>query len=197
MKTETHKLLANYIVENYMNNQSLLRKLAFKIGTVEPDYNPFSYLRGFYAQPFYGHNSTNCRRYILKTARKLENQGCDSVLKFFILGCFIHYLADSFTYTHNKYFRGGVKKHDMYERELHGIYLETIRSFNGDVPLQLGAASADLPTLIKELHTRYEIVSGQPKTDMAYIMCITCLAVKRCIKQPDSFIRKTATDLSL
>jgi hypothetical protein len=180
LKTETHKILAEYLAFKYLADRSILENIAFKIGSIEPDYNPFSYLRGFFVRPFFGHGSDNCRKYLKSAAKRLKKQNSDGVWYMFKLGVFIHYLADSFTYSHNNGYGGGVKEHDRYERNLDVFYREKISLLDTKLPVLMSrGVNLRLGELIDAVHEKYKNMQHNPEKDLLFILYMTCLATKR------------------
>ncbi len=117
MKTETHLKYAKTLANKYFSNSRFDRFL-FILGSVLPDYNPFSYLKSFKIKPFFGHNWDNRKDYILSEIQKLKHRQ----LNAFELGKLVHYICDAFTHTHNKEFKGNLLKHAAYEKALHNYF---------------------------------------------------------------------------
>ena len=115
MRKKSHISLARYIVNNMEDNDLKKHKLSFYIGSVLPDIKPsFVYKRhemdGTYP---------DIRRHIerLSEGRKLVEK--KKGRKYYMdLGQISHYLADYFTYPHNKIYPGSLKDHCSYEEKL-------------------------------------------------------------------------------
>lgn len=120
MQTKDHKLLADFLIANTTRNIHLLYKKAFIIGNVEPDVNLFTYLRGiFQEKKVRGHNYENILPIIKKEFRYLKNKKKFGIKEYYILGKLMHYIADIFTFPHNKLFNGSLLEHAKYEKNLH------------------------------------------------------------------------------
>lgn len=125
MRTVDHKMLALLIEEKYMKNIPRRYKNAFYFGCIEPDYNPFSYLHGFFkAFNFYGHNFSNVRFFIGRLFERLNKKTKPDILFFFRLGLLMHYVTDAFTHAHTSAFSGNLIEHRSYEQKLHLAFKE-------------------------------------------------------------------------
>ncbi|GLB28494.1 hypothetical protein LAD12857_04170 [Lacrimispora amygdalina] len=126
MKTKDHEELSRYLMEQfeYPIKKNLIHALI--LGSIEPDYNPITYLRGsMKLQKLRGHNFENAHTCIEKLIRKLDTQSMSEVKRCYLLGKLIHYVADAFTFPHNKAFNGSLSEHCAYEKELH-FYMKTM-----------------------------------------------------------------------
>lgn len=125
MRKKSHISLARYIVANADDNDLKQHKLAFYIGSILPDIKPsFMYKRheidGTYP---------DIKRHIarLSEGRKLVEK--KKGRKYYVdLGQISHYLADYFTYPHNKVYEGNLKEHCSYEEKLKRDLREYIKS---------------------------------------------------------------------
>ena len=64
MKTKDHRLLGEFLLKNTSLFPGKKERTFFLFGCVEPDYNPFTYLLGFFIHPFRGHHAENSARYL-------------------------------------------------------------------------------------------------------------------------------------
>ncbi|MBE5924362.1 MAG: hypothetical protein E7271_07840 [Lachnospiraceae bacterium] len=114
MRKKSHISLARHIVNVADMNSFQKHKKAFYVGSILPDCKP-SFLTK--------------RHEINQTLDILENKmykltngykhvGDMSTLYFTRLGEVLHYIADYFTYPHNKEYPGNMKDHCIYEGEL-------------------------------------------------------------------------------
>lgn len=107
-------------VDHYLLALALRR--AFMVGSVEPDRNVFTYLRGSRGmRKFSGHNAENSRRHIAICLVKLREAARWGVWEYFVLDSEIHYIADSFIYPHNAMFKGTMRGHIAYEAGLQAL----------------------------------------------------------------------------
>ncbi len=123
MKKRDHRALARYLMDNAGGRPMISgrwHRRFFVLGSVLPDYLPFTYLHGFrYSRGMRGHDARYTGGPIGKKIRRLEQRGVQSLQDCLTLGILMHYLADSFTYVHNAHFEGDMREHRRYERELH------------------------------------------------------------------------------
>ena len=105
MKQESHHLLGRYLM-NQLPMQPKKRHIrAFYIGCVEPDRNPFSYLKGSVRSKWLpGHNYQNAQQWIDRTLVQLQRKQLWSAYDYFRPGKLIHSTSDVFTYVHHNCF---------------------------------------------------------------------------------------------
>lgn len=160
MKTETHFKLAIRLCDQSFPSATVSQKAAFINGSIMPDINPFSYLRGFKTHPFFGHDWQNAKGFILSSAQKLAA----GKLGFYGLGVFIHYLCDAFTHPHNDGFHGSLREHTLYEKRLHTCILQGGNRFDTEI------LNCTLPDFILRSHRLYEQATASLLTDARFIL---------------------------
>ena len=174
LKTESHYKLALYLSESLLGSFPSHIRAAFVTGCVEPDFNLFSYLKGFSVRPFYGHNWENSREYIAQTFSEFKSRGCINTADFFKLGRLIHYVTDAFTYTHNRMYTGTLREHTLYEKQLHKVFMPFIDSSQ---PIRLSTYFA-LSHDISSAHARYSIQNMTPENDAEWIMSVSASLIR-------------------
>lgn len=114
MRKKSHISLARYMV-NSLDDEGLKKhRLSFYIGSILPDIKPsFVYKK---------HEITGTFPSIRKHIKRLS-EGDKAVRKrgvkyYMDLGQISHYLADYFTFPHNKIYPGNLKDHCSYEEKL-------------------------------------------------------------------------------
>lgn len=124
--------------------------MPFIFGSVEPDLNPFSYLRGMRdGKKFHGHNATNCAPHIHKRLFSIMTGGLEGAMDWFQLGVLLHYVADTFTSPHNDFMDISIKDHVAYEAKLHEVLERRLR--DGKIP-----APSSIPySLFSHLHEKW------------------------------------------
>lgn len=170
MRTEDHKCLGYYLLEQA--NEMMLNvkcKKAMVFGSIEPDLNFFTYLRGSVRkQTFKGHNYENTREYIQKLIQRIESDQCSDKKRYYHIGRLLHYTADAFTYPHNTKFTGSISDHCNYEKKLH-VYMNSMlinHTFvRGEVTSEI-----TLGKQIEKLHDKYLTETHHYVTDCNYIM---------------------------
>ena len=173
MKSKDHKVLSKYLIEKTEYSISYRCRYAFIYGTLEPDLNPFTYLRGSLNQQMLrGHNYDNVQNTIKKLINKLKNEKEWGVRKCFLLGKLIHYIADIFTYPHNRIFTGTLKEHCQYESEFH-LYFNAM--LERDVVMGIPDYDRGLFQQIEEYHQQYLKAQRDFSSDSIYIVAITSM----------------------
>ena len=98
MKGKSHRLLAQYLIDQYLSGQPRRCTRAFLLGCVQPDRNPTTYLKGsFREQWLRGHNWGNSQRYMQRLCRRLERKRKLGMLSCYNLGKLVHYTTPSGT----------------------------------------------------------------------------------------------------
>ncbi len=166
MRTADHMNLSRYIMDHMDAGASKLQKAAFIFGSIEPDINMLTYLRGSIhgEEKLRGHNYENVMKYMEKLTKKFEKGGMGTIRQSFLLGKLVHYVADSFTYPHNSIFPGNLKEHCRYETELHDYVNKMISSVG--VNMDSIDDGRDIVEYLRELHDRY--VSETPGCENDY-----------------------------
>ena len=144
---------------------------AFRLGCIEPDRNPATYLKGsFRSQWLRGHNYGNAKRYMFRISRRLEKKEHLNVLDYYTLGKLIHYTTDAFTYAHNEEFSTDLGEHMTYEAALQNYFLEYMQAEpNGS---ELCADS--IAEAIRIQHRDYIRKPADIRTDTKYALKVCC-----------------------
>ena len=159
MKTETHFDLGLKICKEQLKFFPFYKKALFVLGCVLPDFDPFSYLKGFKIRPFFGHNWANAKKYIFHSAKKVKVNGVG-----LRLGLLVHYVCDAFTFVHNNDFNGGLREHTQYEKRLHDLIIKSGSQICKAMPIQ------DAVQYIETWHKKYEEGSQSLETDVQFIL---------------------------
>lgn len=115
MRKKSHITLAKYLVQESRDKELKRHKYAFYLGSILPDIKPsFIYRR---------HEITDTFPQVQERIKQLvsteiEKKEQNSTKYYRNLGEVSHYLADYFTYPHNRKFSGGFREHCSYEEEL-------------------------------------------------------------------------------
>ena len=162
MRKKSHISLAKHIVNISDVPNFDKHKKAFYVGSVMPDFKP-SFLTK-------RHEINETFELVEKRIRKLT-QGYDSpkelsTMYFEKLGEVVHYIADYFTFPHNKEYPGTMAEHCVYEGQLKHKLRAYIRNFD-EKKLQAWKRNlqledldrfqsvADICGFLKEEHRRY------------------------------------------
>lgn len=179
MQKRSHFLLARALMSRDDGFPARRYQWAFLFGSVQPDCNPLSYLKGsLRGVPFGGHTYRNARRYILRRVRRLQARQRWNVWNYYLLGKLTHYVADAFTWPHNPHFPGAAREHHAYETRLR----QALRAHIAHAaPCESAAPSAPLPDALDALHARY-LAETDPgvERDLAYILQASALLMSGC-----------------
>lgn len=129
MRKKSHISLAKYIVKNSQDRDLQKHKLSFYLGSILPDCKPsFIYKK---------HEITGTFPDVKKSIDKLINGKKNKPVKnkrvyYVNLGQVTHYIADYFTFPHNKIYPGTLKDHCTYEEKLKLGLRQYIKSGEAD-----------------------------------------------------------------
>jgi len=169
MQTRDHEELSRYLMEKFDYPVIKILRQAFILGSIEPDYNPITYLRGtIKKQRFRGHNFENAHDYIETLIDKIEAENISEIKRCYLLGKLIHYVADAFTFPHNKAFTGSLAEHCLYEKGLHGYMVNKLKN-TLIVSVRIAPAKR-LIEQIDEIHRQYLKERQSYVTDCRYIL---------------------------
>lgn len=104
-----HAELANYLIKQEQLEDLNRHKIAFLVGSILPDCVP-SFLTK-------RHRLEETFPIVKKEIQNLQKRHKVDVSFCLHLGVILHYVADSFTYPHNKTFHGNFLEHCIWERE--------------------------------------------------------------------------------
>lgn len=169
MQTRDHKMLAEFLVSETEQELPDIYMKAFIFGNIEPDKNLFTYFHGLSkGVKFHGHNYENILPVMEKLFSSLNNKRYWGFKEYYHFGKLIHYVADAFTFPHNKIFKGNLKEHCIYESELHKRFIYMIRQH----PKQLiwKGKGDNCLDYIKNLHEEYLQQAGSYENDCRYIL---------------------------
>ena len=179
MKQESHRRLARYLLG--LTPQIKRRPIccrAFLIGCSLPDYNLFTYLRGFpRSVGVWGHSRPYSERICLQTLARLRKSGVQRVRDFYALGALVHYLADSFTHPHTQAFKGGLRLHNAYERALRTCFPACIRAAKRK---RLPSPPTDPEAFLRTAYAAYERHKPDPRNDGRFVLFVCgmiCLSI--------------------
>lgn len=169
MRKKSHISVAKYLMNSNGMECLQLHKKAFYIGSILPDCIPSFITRR--------HSIEETIDILKKEIDKItENYDSERGLSSYFcrhLGIITHYVADYFTFPHNKTYPGNIKDHCAYEKDLkHAIreYVASdeakrVREKNG-----LFKDSDEIISFIKKMHKEYLGLINVVKLDCEYIV---------------------------
>ena len=197
MQKRSHALLASMLLRSENGFPARRYEIAFLIGSVQPDCNPLSYLKGsVHHKKFGGHTYENSRRYIQSHAQRLYNRARWNLWSYYTLGKLTHYVADAFTWPHNSHFPGSALDHHNYEAKLRVAFENFTRR---NQTIQQGDFTPDFTRQLEILHNRYQSAPGGMNRDINYIIASNRLLMAYCrsrVQKPDFVPAGTAVELS-
>ena len=171
MKMKSHVLLAGYLLNYIPARDSVIRQKIFTLGCIEPDFNIFSYMKGFMrCHKLRGHNygsSNSCISHMLK---KLQDKKKWTLRDHYRLGKLMHYLADAFTYPHNHGFTGTLWEHRIYETRLHLYFESDLKQYGGE---NVKDDVENTQEFIADFHSQYLRSAGNFNNDAEFIIQVT------------------------
>lgn len=189
MKTKGHRLIGRYLIKNLQCLPAQRYEKAFLFGCIEPDYNPFTYLKGSRkAWILRGHNYINAAPCIRHTIKKLQKKQDWRIREYYQLGKLIHYVTDAFTFAHNESFGKDIRNHRRYEGRLHSYFASFIAASTAAAPV--GAELSAMDYLIAK-HRQYDQASTGPQTDTQFILKTTSMVFCRLIPDSAAFAEGT------
>lgn len=171
MRGKSHLRIAQYLLDNYLPDLPKHCQTAFRIGCIEPDRNPATYLKGsLRCQWLRGHNYHNAQRFMRTIASRLERKERLSLFDYYTLGKLIHYTTDAFTYAHNSYFPVQLREHKAYEDALQEHFLRYMdQNPSVEIPLARTVMEA-----IHRYHKEYEKADANIHNDSRYALNACC-----------------------
>lgn len=154
MKAYSHRALAGALLTAVLPQTTAAHAAAFLFGSVEPDLNCTTYLKGIlHGSGVHGHNYEQVMPRIERLLHELGGKEEYRLLDWYRLGKLTHFIADAFTYPHNSCFPGDLRAHMRYESQL-AVTLRWALCGNPpvDAPLPNG-----MPLLywLRQYHERY------------------------------------------
>lgn len=154
MRKKSHILLAKHIVSVSGMPGLDRHQKAFYVGSILPDCQPSFLTRR--------HEITATFDLVRHGIEKLTTGYHDmeelSTAYFTKLGEVLHYIADYFTFPHNKQYPGNIKQHCVYEGELkHKLraYVRNLKERVASEELEQFQSGADICSFLKREHRSY------------------------------------------
>lgn len=165
IETKDHLLLARELACQMKLSHG--KKLAFILGNLMPDFNPFSYITFWEHNRFGGHSyrfrKNMIQNYCTGKFRK-------TILGWYRAGEMMHFLTDSFTRPHNEEFNYPVKDHVRYEHILHGYFKNDLQQGELEEAFLRARLKGTSGRQIQAVHEKYLKESGGVPEDTRYIL---------------------------
>ncbi|WMJ87549.1 zinc dependent phospholipase C family protein [Anaerocolumna sp. MB42-C2] len=154
MRKKSHISLANYLIKSMKSEELVNHKKAFYIGSILPDCVPSFLTRK--------HNIEETFEILKKEILKITDYyDMDRGMTGYYsrhLGVVTHYIADYFTFPHNDIFKGNLKEHCTYERDLKlafRSYVKSDEAIRGREHNSIFKSVDEILEFIKKMHEEY------------------------------------------
>ena len=171
MRKKSHILVARYLADQMPATKSLQsHRKAFCLGSILPDIKP-SFLTKKH-EYFGTFDEVQGKMMALVNSSPQE---CKERVYWRRLGEVMHYMADYFTFPHNKNFTGNPYEHNKYEKHLKNYLKRYINSGAAAqltiIPVHFGSFQ-ELVAYIKKAHEGYLLKERNIVEDIQYILRI-------------------------
>lgn len=171
MRKKSHVMLGRYLAYDMDCAQLFRRRKAFILGNILPDCK-WSFVTTKHEYEETSEAVFEKIGQLIQIDEKYEENErafCRD------LGQVIHYIADYFTFPHNKHFQGNLKDHCMYEKQLKRqlkAYIQGGISPESYPELPDIRTAATLCDYITEMHREYCSEEGSVERDCQYIITV-------------------------
>ena len=171
MRKKSHILLARYLADQMPANTSLQsHRKAFCLGNILPDIQPSFITK---RHEYFGTFDEVQEKIILLVETGAEDLN-DRVF-WRRIGEVMHYIADYFTFPHNRTFDGTLRQHNSYEKNLKNELKTFVKSGKADVYAEKKLKFENLGELddfIKDHHREYLGRKRNIDEDIHYILSV-------------------------
>lgn len=169
MRKKSHILLARYLADQMSVEQSLQsHRKAFCLGSILPDIKPSFLTKRHEFVATFGEIQNKIRTLVENCPSEYNER-----VYWRQLGEVIHYMADYFTFPHNRSYTGTLFEHNKYEKNLKNQLNTCIKS--GEAGKHVGSAIAfsslaELTEYIRTSHAHYMEKIRNVAEDIDYIL---------------------------
>ncbi len=169
MRKKSHIALAGYLMDSMMKEEIIKYKKTFMFGSILPDVIPSFLTRK--------HTIDATFSILHDEIEKITDayDVTEGITRYYVrhLGVVTHYVADYFTFPHNKNFKGNLKEHCVYENELkHRLkeYVTSKEAFRSRHDCHLFKNAEEICEFIQNMHKEYLKAVSAINTDIEYIV---------------------------
>lgn len=175
MRKKSHISVAKGLIHKLDMKERLNHRLIFYVGSIWPDCVPSFITRRHCIDETYDIFIKSMEKFIRKYNIK-KDMGIKSTWQ---MGIVMHYIADYFTFPHNKHFQGNFKEHCVYEEALkHRMYkfVDDVRNekYKNDIPVLEDVSQ--ICEFVLNNHRNYINKDGNVDLDCEYTF-YACLGV--------------------
>ena len=179
MRKKSHISLAQYLV-NTLNDEELRKhRFSFYLGSILPDIKPSFVYKRHEMTGTYSSIQQHIKR--LSEGDKLVHRERTGRKYYMDLGQISHYLADYFTFPHNKIYPGNLKDHCSYEEQLKNDlkqYIESGEAAKQRLQEKSFENAEKICDYIKRFHEEYILRKHDVRDDIEHIFTVNQYAVK-------------------
>lgn len=169
MRKLSHISVAKFILDTNGMEKLYSHRKSFYMGSVLPDCVPSFLVRKHCIESTFDLLKKEIRKVTEEydVSKGINTSYCRH------LGVIIHYIADYFTFPHNRAYWGSLREHFVYEKKLKMEFLEYVKSDAAKrnrkkVPVH--KTVNEIMDYIKEKHDEYVLIMKEIKVDCHYIV---------------------------
>lgn len=175
MRKKSHISLAKGVINGLDIKDRINHRLSFYIGSIWPDCIPSFITRRHCIEDTFDIFNKNMEKFV----KKFNSNKDMSIRSTWRMGVMLHYIADYFTFPHNKNYTGNLKDHCVYEEELKHCMYKYVDNINADKYQNTKVVLSDLNSIsdyIKEKHAQYKLSGSNVEKDCKYSV-LACMCV--------------------
>ena len=171
MRKKSHISLAGQIMDSMELDNVFDYRLPFYVGSIWPDCRP-----SFVTTPHkFDITFDDIERKISKFIANYDKDKGMNMRRCAGLGVIIHYIADYFTFPHNKTFDGSLRQHNTYEKHLKNELKDFVESGRADIYVEKNLRFDSLNQLIDYIRERHKVYLDRKRSideDIHYILSV-------------------------
>lgn len=194
MRKKSHISLAGQIMDSLELGEVFDHKLPFYVGSIWPDCRPSFVTTPHKFSVTYGDIEKQLSKFVANynPENGMDMRHCAK------LGVIIHYIADYFTFPHNDHYKGNVKDHCYYERDLkHEMKAFLATKEAEDVKNHVVAYDSveELSSYICSIHNCYTKLAHTVQEDIRYIVHVCTTVVKSVLNMVSGVFRPVTVNI--
>ena len=168
MRKKTHMSLAHHMLTDMQDDQFFVYGRAFRLGSILPDLVPSFVTKKHQIDTTFDILEKKMR----KVVEEYDGRSRLSMMRCKDMGVITHYIADYFTFPHNRIFAGTMREHIRYEKVLKYAMKDYMnRGYVGQQPIIRERLTSvdDICAFIRRCHEHYlQTMEGKHETDCLY-----------------------------
>lgn len=175
MRKKSHISVAKGVINGLDISERINHRLSFYIGSIWPDCIPSFITRRHCIEETFDIFNKKMEKFV-KNFNPKKDMG---MLSTWRMGVVLHYIADYFTFPHNKNYTGNLKEHCIYEEELkHRMYKYIAEMNEPEQRMKTAVLPSvkDISAFIIEKHAQYVVTDSNVEQDCMYSV-LACMSV--------------------